>query len=289
VSILKFMFVCLLADLNNTRGGAQELGAVTLAQSLFSSHLTARTTMEGRARTREGEGAREGSAAAVVVQNIVFLGDSVSSQLAQFLICDLLREGQRQRQRQRHGDAPAVTDASSQGRREDIVVRSFNRTVASFMVRLPGTGRGVRERRGLLRVHSQQFNLPCLQNNRSGMCHLPRDQTVFEYVTALLDSYTALSLPPPVPPGTARRTVLTSDATSFRGAHMPTYPHADTPTHTMIVFNYGLHIPRKYAWIIRPMATALLQWAKAVPRHVMSLNYRETSSQSFTGSPGEVV
>lgn len=224
---------------------------------MFSRHLL---------RQLESDGAE---AAGAVTQNIVFLGDSVNSQLAQFLICDLLWQGRNAGSTAPSSASAAATVSSTVeleavlgrggggGTSSDLAVRGFNRSVATFRVRLP-TSSGSHEPGGawnsILRVHNQQFNLPCIQNNRSGKCSLPMEKAVFDHVSALLDHYTR-----------------------------PLAPRE----HTAIVFNYGLHIHLKYAWTVRPMLAALWTRARELPPEEVAFYFRETSSQSFTGSPGE--
>ena len=276
----------------------------SLARGLFSRHLVDREdSLIGGLAEEEGveEEGREKrprlpppSHVPITTQNIVLLGDSVSSQLAQFLICDLLREESRAPplpaapgpasatsialSQPRGGGGVAAahsdedegagsggkTDEPHNGKRSNKVVQTFNRTVANFWVPLSRhqpSGRASTVRLGLLRIHNQQFNLPCLQNNRSGKCFVPKEQAVFDHVTHLLAPFIALQ---PTPPQTA-------------ASH----------THTMIIFNYGLHIHRKYMWTMKPMLAALLQQASALPQQYVSFYFRESSSQSFTGSPGQ--
>ena len=210
-------------------------GTIDLAKSLFSRHLL---RIVERGSVASGQGS--------LIQNIVFLGDSVSSQLAQFLICDLLRQ---------KGDGWTKDNDESSKDGNQWTVKTFNRSVASFDVRF---GSPLNHSSGMLHIHNQQFNLPCLQNNRSGKCHLPREQAVFNYVSSLIDPYVALT--------------LNSLNPSF--------------VHTAIVFNYGLHIHHKYAWTVKPMLMALWHHARSTEHHGVSFFFRETSTQSFTGSPG---
>lgn len=89
-------------------------------------------------------------------------------------------------------------------------------------------------------------------------CFHPREEAVNQYVTSLLAPYLSLS--------TSGKPI----------------------SHTLIIFNYGLHIHQSHSWMIKPMLLALLQAARdvAIRQLPIKIVFRETSSQSFTGSAG---
>ena len=236
-----------------------------LAQSLFNKQLLHDTG------TGSVEGDDNKSGCHGPTQHIVFLGDSVSSQLAQFLICDVLRELMNTSTHTTMMHPPScVADymtrhenvTSSPYLQDDMTVKYFNRSVADIAVPFWQTHSLSEEsiKWGFLRIHNQQFNLPCLQNNRSGKCYYPKEEAVKSYVSNLLASYTSL-----------------------QGIY------TKARSHTMIIFNYGLHIPRKYTWTVKPMLSALLEQAKLHSGKYVTFYFRETSSQSFTGSPGNFI
>lgn len=151
---------------HHTASDEVSAGAFSLAKSLFNKHLLQRLNYADLSRVATDEALDT----AMVTQHIVLLGDSVSSQLAQFLICDLSRDIDRHGDfnRRRHSDHPSPrwsTNSTS-----SRVVRAFNRSTASFMVPLSFASSSIHHenRIGHLLVHNQQFNLPCVHNNRSG-------------------------------------------------------------------------------------------------------------------------
>lgn len=194
----------------------------------------------------------------------MFLGDSVSTQLTQFLICDLARSG--------------VQSVSSHS--TDLLVKGFVPTVsvfhftASSLSALSGsTNRFLTkfsrantaadgETQYVLRIHNQQFNLPCIhyfvpdcQTSQSS------EELTANYLTSLIENYTHFSSP-------------------------------QTYERTVVVLNYGLHVrPKHSLWAIPGIAKAYLRIAK---RYHKLLNaeglpqaiflYRETSSQVFTSN-----
>lgn len=62
----------------------------------------------------------------------------------------------------------------------------------------------------------------------------------------------------------------------------------ESATHTLILFNYGLHIHQTHSWMMKPMLLALLKVARDISsrQQPVKIVFRETSSQSFTGSLG---
>jgi hypothetical protein len=210
-----------------------------------------------------------------VVTNLVFLGDSVSTQLAQFLICDLARAGVH----------PASSDST------DLLVKAFTPSVAEFHLAasslsslLDSTHRVLDELSpssqahlnshhsnsmtahgetiDILRIHNVQFNLPCIHYFPQGCDTLEstKELTV-SYLTSLIENYTRLSSP-------------------------------ESYERTVIVLNYGLHIrPKHSQWAIPAMVKAYLRIAmkyhnrpnaEGVPQAVFL--FRETSSQVFTSN-----
>lgn len=169
----------------------------------------------------------------VPVTNIVFLGDSVSTQLCQYFICDLLRAG------------------ASYSSRHTLAVRSFDHTVSELII-TSNTGDA------LLRVHNQQFNLPCLRSiDTRTLCDSDKyaEQSSYIYTKELLLNHTA--------------------------------PVATKGTRTYIIFNYGLHLKLKSrVWAIPGMMKAFVEVARATKGKVTFL-YRETSSQTFSSSEGK--
>lgn len=202
--------------------------------------------------------------------DIVFLGDSVSSQMSQYFICDLLGLG-------------AVGTGGT-------TVAKFNHTYAEFTV--PSSiGKS-----SLLRIHNKQFNLPCMHANmrcnipkgseespRTHGASLAKEELVFSYVSDLLDNFTkcvqdSVSGCPSI-----------SNSESFPSLHVT------TSRPLFIVFNYGLHVHgRSRVWAARGVARALTAFASKHydlmrndrnTRKVFLL-YRETSAQSFWYSVG---
>jgi hypothetical protein len=219
-----------------------------------------------------------------VTTNLVFLGDSVSTQLAQFLICDLARAG-----------VPSVSSYSV-----DLLVKGFTPSVSEFhftdsslaalsspapshqpqppsshhrslfqkkhrpgsVPASPLSSATAHETKRILRIHSAQFNLPCIHTFPAGCESLEtRERLAEDYLTALVENYTHFSSP------------LSHER-------------------TVIVLNYGLHLRARHSkWAVPGMVRAYLRIGR---RHQGLLNaeglpqllllYRETSSQVFTSN-----
>lgn len=213
----------------------------------------------------------------------MFLGDSVSTQLAQFLICDLARSG-----------VPSIKEYST-----DLLVKGFTPTVSEFrfsdsilsalsqsrvlnrrlfessrsrvgkshgsqssISRDSHLSQALNEASYILRVHSAQFNLPCIHYFPTG-CETPEssERLAAEYITTLLDNYTHFSSP-------------------------------KSYVRTIIILNYGLHLRAKHAeWAVPGMIKSILEVGKKY-RSLLNaeglpqvlLLYRETSSQVFTSN-----
>jgi hypothetical protein len=248
----------------SSRGGEDVSdSSLLLARSLVSG---TDTSCSNKARTEPPSNSAD----------IIFLGDSVMSQMAQFFICDLLRAGARGR--------------------GSLAVASFNHTFAELTLPLsPHTSSHSPPARAsddtIVRIHNKQFNIPCIHSGGVGHCadpkgsvsevmvatgHSPHKEDITRnFVFSLLKNYSS----PKVLRCTDDGSVECGD-TSFS---------LDGPLY--IVFNYGLHIHiRNRGWALRGMARALLDFAKSVHNsgaaHKVHLLVRETTSQSFWFSPG---
>ena len=218
----------------------------------------------------------------ILTADIVFLGDSVNSQLAQYFMCDLLGLG-----------------VSGSG---DVAAASFNHTTAIFTLPAPPspTPNEPSPRHSTLRVHNKQFNLPCIHSSATcrevtaalGVRPDPSvgltaqtaqilEQITFDYVTQLLINYSSPK-------------VLSAASSPSPGS----ITDASETGRVYIVFNYGLHVHQRSAhWAFRGMARALVAFAAArrqletgggASQRVVKLLVRETSSQAFWFSAGTV-
>lgn len=182
--------------------------------------------------------------------DLVFVGDSVSTQLCQFLICDLLRAG------------ASFTSGSH------LAVRSFEHTVAELSIsaatRAIAEGKNphnLTSQKQIIRLHNQQFNLPCVRSAPPPECASPGggEESAYLFTSSLLRNHTVLATASPT-------------ATTY------------------VVFNYGLHLKLKSrSGAIPGMLRALVDVARerraeGRPVHFF---FRETSSQTFTSSDGE--
>jgi len=109
------------------------------------------------------------------ITNVVFLGDSVTAQLAQFFICDLIRAG--------------VKSPSP----ENLIVRSFLPTISEFVIPSGLSPGSIGD--NTFRVLNQQFNLPCIHTTHD-LCDDSSGSELlsYNYITELLHNYTTDTL-----------------------------------------------------------------------------------------------
>ena len=167
----------------------------------------------------------------------------MSTQLCQYLICDLLRAGAT------HAEGPAPA------------VRSFDHTIA--VLKLSGlagnASAATRQSQRTIRLHNQQFNIPCMRKEFSGLCSAAEgERSTYEYLVELLRNHSRRS--------------------------------ANPSGRSFVIFNYGLHLKEKTrSWSVPSMVRALVDVATEFRHKNVTFLYRETSAQTFSYSDGECV
>lgn len=104
------------------------------------------------------------------ISNLIFIGDSVTVQFANFFVCDAMRAG---------------ISYTSQSRHIDESVSKFSHHITEYMIV------NNRSENRILRVHYQQLNPPCLRRPQDSACansSFASDSTT-RYVYAILDHF----------------------------------------------------------------------------------------------------
>jgi hypothetical protein len=216
------------------------------------------------------------------IVDLIFLGDSVSSQLCQFLICDLIRLG-----------IPLSSPP------EHSQVQSFNHTITEFSFSFSFLNRFLlkshksqnRQKR-ILRIHNKQFNLPCMNLSHPDCRHF------------LSSSVSSSLSPPSLPSLSAHRDdgihlishFMKNLIHSFTNVSSWTHQRATSshspspsPSSLYLILNYGLHLKKIHqSWAIPGMMVGILEEAKKFKKKRPEVHFfwRETSAQSFGYSKG---
>jgi hypothetical protein len=174
----------------------------------------------------------------------------------------------------------------------NLTIRGYEETISEFII--PAATRSLahdrEHQRGnddagieqesprIFRIYNKRFDFPCLdtlmcQNAASANSRLVQElehneKLIFDYTSSLLLNFSSDQLSP--------------QHSSHR---------------TICVFNYGLHLHEESSWMVRPMARALYEAARAGWRRMHVLPdrsedvymFRETSSQAFSFTRGESV
>jgi hypothetical protein len=181
--------------------------------------------------------------------NLIFLGDSVSSQFFHFLSCDLAQS-----------PLDPFDQLSTHG------IQWVNRTCqfcTAYIDFWKAQGNSSQRRNNTLRIYNRQFNLPCLYDYKleCGVEEKEREELVYHYTTQLLSHFLDL-------PGT----------------------HNSFSEQTIIVFNYGLHIPDEATahWALHGMVRGIISTIDRTHQEKRNIFFffRETSSQVFGLSSG---
>jgi hypothetical protein len=227
--------------------------------------------------------------------DLIFLGDSVSTQLCQYLICDLIRLG-----------LPLSTQQSQ--------VQSFHHTITEFSFSFsffdqyllrpnqhslpPSLLSSFYQRKNILRIHNKQFNLPCMNLTHPDCHHLlpavtsseqSRNrgiQLVSNYLKKMIQTFTNISYLD------HQSSSLSSSSSSF------SFPSSSREI--ILILNYGLHLKKAHrSWAIPGMVKGILEEAKRFMKPKSStlsfqplqvrLLWRETSAQAFGYSKGPLT
>ena len=225
--------------------------------------------------------------------NLVFLGDSVSIQLYRFLLCDLIRSG-----------IPLINNGH-------IFAHSPNYTELQIPSKYlnSSSSSSSSSKPGILRLHSLQINLPCVDRNDgidlginlelarkySRLCqtnnNTEKERASYLYTRYIIKRYISLSNNPtsiattsPNTPTIAPSSTTSIDITTTSIAIPPT-------SHTYLIWNYGLHIKSNQLWAINGMINGLYNEALFLKNKKKNITilYRETSSQTFSAVAGIVL
>jgi len=251
------------------------------------------------------------------VTNLIFFGDSVSTQLVQALVCDLIRAGVRY--------SP----------RTNLTIRAYEETVSEFIIPKEKQQSSINHINNatsdasadyfVVRIHSKRFDFPCLTttggyaanestaeacfrenhfkagrlaadhsdslNNRVRKVMLTNDNFMDEEEMHHHQSWESIIY------NFTTQLLLNFSSNSFRTKHTNKSNSWVRPTQTqrtISIFNYGLHLQEMHKWVIPVMASALLDTSRlrrekveAEHSHTSdedSYLYRETSNQAFSFS-----
>jgi hypothetical protein len=241
------------------------------------------------------------------VVDLIFLGDSVSTQHCQFLICDLIRLGLPLSTRDQHSQ-----------------VESFHHTITEFTFPLSFLNRYLlipdpltvddHTSRMILRIHNKQFNLPCM-NLTHPDCHdllssslpittsasasaslsvaqqqrrsPPRGaQLISNYLKNMIETFTNISY-------------LDHQSSSLSPSPSLS-PSSSFSREINLILNYGLHLKKAHRpWAIPGMVRGIFEEAKKFTKPMSSpfssqpirvrLLWRETSAQAFGYAKGSFL